>query len=161
MRAFHQIFTTSFILVFSASAQAQSLERDVISTSGEYFQNANFQVAYTLGEVMAETFSVAQTQLDQGFQQALADVINITENEDPATPILFPNPFVDKISIEQIPSGTTSIVLLQPDGKVLKYTRILSQQSIQFTWSDLPKGSYLLQINSDDHQSIYPIIKAQ
>lgn len=55
-----------FLLIIS---HAQSIERDVVSTSGDYFEGTNASLSWTLGEISTETYSAAGVTLTQGFHQ--------------------------------------------------------------------------------------------
>lgn len=57
-------FTLTCLFVFS-----QSLSPEVISSSGDHFQNAGGSISWTLGETVTETFTGASIVLTQGFQQ--------------------------------------------------------------------------------------------
>jgi len=50
-------------------ANAQSVSPEVIATSGDYYENANISISWSLGEVVTETFTGASIILTQGFQQ--------------------------------------------------------------------------------------------
>jgi len=54
----------AFIPAFS-----QSLSPVVISANGDYFFNSTYSVAWTLGEVVSETYSGSNVYLTQGFHQ--------------------------------------------------------------------------------------------
>jgi len=54
----------------------QSVSPDVIATSGDYFQNANVSLSWTMGELITETFSNGNIALTQGFQQPLSITIH-------------------------------------------------------------------------------------
>lgn len=53
----------------------QSLNPEVISTSGDYFENSNASLSWTLGETVTETFENSNFFLTQGFQQPVIGVI--------------------------------------------------------------------------------------
>lgn len=59
-----------FLCLFGvALSQAQSLERQVIGSSGTSFSNATAQVDFTVGELVVTTITDGTTELTQGFQQ--------------------------------------------------------------------------------------------
>ncbi|MCF8403897.1 MAG: hypothetical protein K9H58_08130 [Bacteroidales bacterium] len=57
------------ILIGAGFLMAQSIERNVIASSGDYFEGANISLSWTLGEIATETYTVADNILTQGFQQ--------------------------------------------------------------------------------------------
>jgi len=66
------------ILFFAATilCTAQSIERDVVAGSGDYFEGTNSLLSWTLGEIATETYSAGNIILTQGFQQAFGIVIH-------------------------------------------------------------------------------------
>jgi len=65
------IFFTSSII-----GSAQSIERDVISSSGDCFEEGNISLSWTLGEIATETYNSVNIILTQGFQQSFGIVIH-------------------------------------------------------------------------------------
>ncbi|MCD4736625.1 MAG: hypothetical protein K8R53_11320 [Bacteroidales bacterium] len=51
---------------------SQSIERDVVASSGDYYETAVGSVSWTLGELATETFTSPNNILTQGFQQPTA-----------------------------------------------------------------------------------------
>ena len=66
------------ILYFAATilCTAQSIERDVVAGSGDYFEGANSSLSWTLGEIATETYTAGNIILTQGFQQDFGIVIH-------------------------------------------------------------------------------------
>jgi len=65
-------------VIFSASTVclAQSIERDVVASSGDHYENQNISLSWTLGEIATETYSNGNIVLTQGFQQSYGLVIH-------------------------------------------------------------------------------------
>lgn len=64
--------TQILLIVFIAGTifcAAQSIEREVVASSGDYFENANFSLSWTIGEIATETYTGIDNILTQGFQQ--------------------------------------------------------------------------------------------
>lgn len=62
------------VLGLAGLLSAQSLDPEVISSSGEYFENNNASLSWTLGETVTETFANGNIVLTQGFQQAVLGI---------------------------------------------------------------------------------------
>ena len=60
------LFIAFFVLGYS---NAQSLDRIVIGSMGDYFWSPTVSVEWTIGEVMSETYSTSNIFLTQGFHQ--------------------------------------------------------------------------------------------
>ncbi len=69
----HITITIAWLL--SLTVAAQSTSPDVIASSGEYYENANNSISYTLGEIAVETYSNGSNILTQGFQQPVSVTI--------------------------------------------------------------------------------------
>jgi len=64
--------TQILLIVFLAGVlicSAQSIERDVVASSGDYYEGANISISWTLGEIATETYNNGTNILTQGFQQ--------------------------------------------------------------------------------------------
>ncbi len=64
--------TTILSIVFFSHAIfcfGQSIERDVVAASGDYYEGANISLSWTLGEIATETYDNGNNILTQGFQQ--------------------------------------------------------------------------------------------
>jgi hypothetical protein len=57
--------------LLSFAVAAQSLSPEVIASSGDYYENANASLSWTLGEIATETYSAGGSILTQGFQQPI------------------------------------------------------------------------------------------
>ncbi|MBT3209063.1 MAG: T9SS type A sorting domain-containing protein [Bacteroidetes bacterium] len=73
------------ISVFIHLIASVGFSQEIISTSGDYFENPEISLSWTIGEVAVETFSGYNFFLSQGFQQPLdyqlSHFQNITLNE--------------------------------------------------------------------------------
>lgn len=64
------------LLISTTLIIAQSIDREVISSSGDYFEGPNSSVSWTLGEIATETLTDGNYILTQGFQQPYGIVIH-------------------------------------------------------------------------------------
>lgn len=143
---------SSLLLVLAAHMMsAQDLTPEIVATAGETFSTSNLTLEWTLGEIMAETFT-GTVVLTQGFHQP---VNNTTSIEDLAsafgTITVYPNPTNSTISIETDRNGSLEIELWDMSGRtVLRQTAsaVISRLDL----SDLPHGMYMLRL-SDGEQA--------
>jgi len=63
------LILTIVFLVGALICSAQSIERDVVASSGDYYEGANISLSWTLGEIAVETYDNGSNILTQGFQQ--------------------------------------------------------------------------------------------
>ncbi len=63
------LLLTLSLLLLGFSIFAQSIEREVVASSGDYYEGANISLSWTLGEIATETYDNGSNILTQGFQQ--------------------------------------------------------------------------------------------
>lgn len=62
--------TTFFSFLILLFVQGQTISPEVIASAGDYFENGNGSLSWTLGELATETYSNGNITLTQGFQQS-------------------------------------------------------------------------------------------
>jgi hypothetical protein len=117
-------FLILMILVFGL--KAQSVERWVIgSAGGSYYDGVHdFEMDFTVGELMVTTETNVNNTLTQGFQQPqnpLSWVSVQDYSENPSHVILYPNPVIDQLnlSIQNAKSGEYRIMVYDVIGQLL------------------------------------------
>ena len=93
-------------------AKAQSLERQVVSSSGGTFNQDAYVLEFTLGEMMTTTFEQGN-ELCQGFQQVWAVITAIGDIQNEMEVKVFPNPVIDVLHIEVSARSELQIIDLQ------------------------------------------------
>lgn len=71
--------TTILSIVFFTTTilcQSQTIDREVVASSGDYFAGPNSSISWTVGEIATETFTNGNFILTQGFQQPFGIVIH-------------------------------------------------------------------------------------
>ena len=86
---------------FTENAIAQSVNPDVIATTGDYFSNSTVSVAWTIGETIGETYTSANNSVTQGFHQPDYGkyVVGINELNTNSTIVAYPNPVTNSLTI--------------------------------------------------------------
>lgn len=135
------LVSTLFVGMFAASAQ--SLERFVIASSGDYFPVGSINISFTVGELAAVESFLANPlmHLTQGFQQpdtwfkGIAPVISKTGFG------VFPNPAKDKAVVRY--EGTS-------DGKLhLSMYNVLGQRVTDMDINpQMGSNDYIIDISS-------------
>jgi hypothetical protein len=119
-------------LVFS-----QSLERQVISSGGDYVTSGSVSLSYTVGEVATATLSNGNLILTQGFQQPDQTAVGIDETPFSGEIKVYPNPTHDIVIVDLTTDQT---------GLILELTSILGQQ-LETRKLDTSSGSYSGQVD--------------
>lgn len=130
--------------------------QEVISSSGGYGQNAQVTAAWTLGELMTETFISQNLMLTQGFHQSNLGSSGIRDQTANDSKIaVFPNPVDYNLNLvfrEDDFSGS-GFRLIDFTGRVL-ITGRFDSSSIGIDVSFLASGTYMVQVTGRDGRII-------
>lgn len=161
----NKLIYTSLLLLVSAAAHTQSLERFVIAAGGASVSNTDVQLDYTFGEVAVATLS-AGSILTQGFHQPGDVSVGITDFKPELLQLeAYPNPTQSILNLSftsTAPTPFTATVLDVTGRKVgIEINEIATAQwSTAIDVSSLSAGSYYIAINNLQNQSI-GVIKFQ
>ena len=153
-----------FILL-PLSALAQTKERQVIGSAGDYSSASNVQMSYTIGETMVETKTANTVTLTQGFQQAPGWVVGIDHIETGLSIKAYPNPVEGQMIIEfdVVRPMHVQIEIFDLVGRQYKLpleSLHLSAHTKQlFDLSKFPAGNYIMNFKTEG--SVLGTIKVQ
>jgi hypothetical protein len=126
---------------------SQNLDQNVIGAAGNYAEQENFSLSWTLGEIVIETHTGNNYILTQGFQQGKISVATLTQEEKMDFSIkVFPNPVRNKLYVQTDKTGQL-FRLLNMQGQVVKSGKI-ENKKLSLNFSELPDGMYFLLINN-------------
>lgn len=150
--------TSVLLSAFLADAQNIVLAPQVIASQGQHFQNAQFELSWTIGEMSAvSTISSGNSTFTQGFQQP--DKFSIAFTEDLMASWsagLYPNPADQYVTLSLLAVNNEEMVveILDAAGRLIQSPRKLQimpgQQQIDFALTDIASGIYLLRLTSAD-----------
>ncbi len=148
---------TACIVLLSGTVSAQlGIQNQVMSTAGNKFSTASYEIDFTLGEVFTTTLvSETGTIYTQGFQQPQRKKISILEpvalvNEPGMNGFnVYPNPFRGDLTIEIPENSSISIKLYDNTGRLILNDQ-LSQLMNTIDLSMLPVGNYQLVLQTDE-----------
>lgn len=136
-----------FLLSF---ANAQTIERFLLSSAGHLHNGPQYHVSSTLGEIAINTLVSPESGkiLTQGFQQG--DEIIITAMDTPVSQenlVIWPVPATSEINI-QVPEGLigSRILILNVLGDYNR-THIIENTVTEIDVSGLPSGTYFIKIS--------------
>ncbi|MBL7855389.1 MAG: VCBS repeat-containing protein [Cyclobacteriaceae bacterium] len=135
----------------------------VIASSGDYFTSAQGSLAWTLGEVMTETYSAgSRVALTQGFHQPLAYLI--TDLDAEALPdAVYPNPVRDVLKIKIMEAGSYRLNVTNQQGQSIYQmdTKFEAGEVHEIPFSELPAALYVLKLSNTGTQQteLFKIIK--
>ncbi|OYT17645.1 MAG: hypothetical protein B7C24_01425 [Bacteroidetes bacterium 4572_77] len=158
-------FIILIAILGSITVFGQSLDPNVSSSGGDYFQNDQNSLSWTIGETIISTLE-NDAFLTQGFHQDTYTVIGIKENAISDISInIFPNPTRDLLNIQYQSTDNKQediiIQLLDMSGRVLKEEKhYSSSQIIQINLQSYERAYYLLRIINKKQINTYKIVKS-
>lgn len=150
MKIILPIVLFNMLIVFTANAQ--SIERSLISASGGYFETENQSLTWALGDLLTETFSTDNLYLTQGFLQPetlKTDIVNQKANGLKLN--VYPNPATDIFVIEFTSEEAASfyskyqLSIIDMGGKVIQKEQLIQERS-SISIQNLQPGTYLIQV---------------
>ena len=134
-------------LAITNLANAQTASPELVSSAGESFNNASYQLDWSIGECITQTQSAGSYVITQGFHQ---NSYVVTAVEDLAKDInisVYPNPTADLLTVNLEASARPSSVLTITDlnGKVLQQAEATADKE-QLDFSNYANGVYFLSV---------------
>ena len=132
------------LLLFPIMIHAQDVHQNVIGNSGDYYQNTQGSLTWTLGELMTQTFKNGDNTLTQGFNQSNLTVTSISKADFDFNIKVYPNPVTDILIIES-DSQSLKYYLYNLIGEIISVGSLNNNREI-VDFTSLPSGIYILQI---------------
>lgn len=142
-----------FALAASVAVSAQSLERQVIGSAGDYATGGNVSLSYTVGETATATLSGGNLILTQGFQQPDDQMTGIDEPVFNGEITVYPNPTSDIVMINITSDDDLILELTNVSGQQLMNRELVFQSGNYSGQVDLQKyaaGTYLLYLRDSE-----------
>ena len=143
-----RLYFLASMIVFGFGALAQSVDQSVIASGGDYVQNGNTALSYTIGQTVTATLSNGGT-LTQGFQQNSYTIVEIPEQSSQEFSVsVYPVPASGSVTVEFNSDfqGNAKISLVDELGRTLSEkdaTTSVNTISLQ----GLSASYYFLRIN--------------
>jgi hypothetical protein len=153
------LFLCTFI-AHSVPIHSQTIQNDVLSSSGGSFANAN-SLDWTLGETVIDLYANT-VKLHQGFHQVSTESISTNSDDLTIEPIIgvFPNPTTDLVQIHSDQDlSNTQLSILNVSGKVVISKQLQSSDN-QISIRQLPEGMYMLLLRSPLNQRVIKLVKS-
>ena len=148
-----KIFITLLLCTTSILSFSQSIERQVIGSTGETSITSSFIVTSTVGEVAIATLASSSTILTQGYQQAIiGNSISVNEIENITKMTLCPNPTTNnsKLEITAEKSSQVTVAIYSAQGKLIENNTLELepgiQSSVQLNVANQDSGVYFVRI---------------
>ncbi len=151
-------------LLFCLNTYSQQLSPEVIASAGDYFENGDISLSWTLGEPVIATFE-GNYILTQGFHQDLYIITAIDEIKlENISVNIYPNPtpnFVNiKIDSEKQFNGDCYIQLFDANGRLIKEEKTNSTHNIiKWNLQSFERSHYILKVAFGTQTKTFKIIK--
>ena len=145
-----------FFFFLATYSYGQSLEQFIIGSAGNFSSaSTGTSLSWTLGEPMISTENSSSAILTQGFQQPLVVTpLSTNLSQDQAIHLqAFPNPTLEKITLEKETNTTLNAELLDILGQSIGHYSLVENQTI-ISLETLPAATYLLCIRALNGQII-------
>lgn len=134
---------------------AQSIERSVITSSGESVSNSSAQLDITVGEIVTFTGSVTGGSITQGFNQPIVATGGVSISDAQLADlqiIAYPNPTSDVLNVRAAKPFTsaTSYHVLNQLGQVVN-SGVLNPLFSSIDISDMASATYILLITNKEN----------
>ena len=155
------LLTATILAFFITNAQ----EQEVISSSGDHFDNGSVQISWTLGEIVTETATDGNIIVTQGFHQTNLTVTQIEEeylNSANASVNIFPNPTSDLATIKLTDVDISNFVFELNDnkGKTIIKKKFESESEV-IDFSQFAASIYYIRIYNQDgtYSNTFKVVK--
>jgi hypothetical protein len=152
------ILFSGCILFYSASQGQVMLSPQTMAVQGHHFQNAQFEISYTIGELTAvSTLTSGGQMLTQGFQQP--DKFSIAAINNPgflSGSTIYPNPADNYVTLQLSGSSPDNYVIVMLDASGRQINAAVTLQQIPGTLQHnislegLAAGTYIIRVTSTD-----------
>lgn len=159
-----KLLLTTILFIISVVSYAQQISPEVISSAGDYFENDDISLSWTMGEPVISTLN-GEYILTQGFHQDLYIITAVDELEFFDFDIhLFPNPTPDYLNIEINQKGNINqemiIQLLDIKGSLIKeFKESGNFQSTQINLQAYERANYFLRFIINNQTKTFKIVK--
>jgi hypothetical protein len=155
----HKVFAFSLLLL-PAAVNAQSLDRQIIGTSGNHYVSLEATMDFTIGEPITATLTGQNGIATQGFHQGTISITSVRETLSLAELSVYPNPTTDRLTISTaIENALWQLHTL--DGKIVA-SGALNLGSTTVDVTALAQATYMLTITTPlQRVNTYRIVKMQ
>ncbi len=151
-------FTIVFLCLASLMMKAQTVNPTVVSSNGDYSQNTQGSIEWTLGEVVSDTYTSSANITTMGFHQpeAMGVASLIKEQGNLSEVLVYPNPVIDELTInlEGLEESNYKFELYDGIGKLVFSSSVLitNQNKLsKLNLAEFAAGNYYLKITSNNN----------
>ncbi|HQB27798.1 MAG TPA: T9SS type A sorting domain-containing protein [Paludibacter sp.] len=147
----------AILILWSVGISAQTINPQIISSSGNSYTTNTMVIDWTLGELSIMTINGSTNMITQGFHQPKYIVTSVDKLSETIGKInVYPNPTTDIVHINMTFDKIMSVQLrlVDSNGKVLWNKKYVGQNMDENTsFKSLPNGIYFLSFLIKDTNS--------
>jgi hypothetical protein len=151
-----KILILAILFLASVLVQGQNVTKgstpslQLLGSAGGTYKNSSYQLDWSVGEILTQTYLDSQNSLAQGFHQGKYAITAINQAKYVQFEItVFPNPATDVVvlCIDKQQLEDLSYLLTDMNGKILHVSKISTNQQ-QINLNGIAAGSYFLNVRS-------------
>ncbi len=146
-----KIFFIVIALAITLLTKGQTAMPELISSSGDSFNNSSYQLDWSIGESVTSTHSSDDYVITQGFHQGIYIITSLDDFCEDIKMLAYPNPTNDfiSLSVENLEIKNMQYIITDLTGKILASEKITSSlQTINF--SKYAVGTYIVSITQNN-----------
>ncbi len=150
--AFRCVLAIATFVSITLASSAQSIERQVIGSTGGDAQTASISASFTVGEAVIKTQTAGTITLTQGFQQSDDNIVGIAEPSLDISLTAYPNPTADRVFVDvQTTTGANfSIAVFNQLGQQIEVqisrNALSETERYEVDFSTLSSAQYFLLV---------------
>ena len=138
------------VLTLSVTGLIYAQSANLVGVAGDNYSNTNYQLNWSIGETLTETYQNGTNVLSQGFHQNTYSVVSV-ENNSNIDLRVYPNPTTDLIMVDfnQCENASYVLIIIDLNGKVL-HSKKLNGNKVLLNFATYVSGTYLLLVKQQD-----------
>ena len=154
------------VLLNAYCVSGQSIQHDIITTSGLSYSNNKNVVSWTIGETFIATYNNNNNIVTQGFQQVYFSFTEIPENKEAKFTLnVYPNPATDFVNIDiqsEDLNGTYNLVINDVNGQIIQKQNFKHKSTLRIDLSSIKSELVILKVTHKEtgSQRVFKIVKS-
>jgi hypothetical protein len=138
------------VLTLSVTGLIYAQSANLVGVAGDNYSNTNYQLNWSIGETLTETYQNGTNVLSQGFHQNTYSVVSV-ENNSNIDLRVYPNPTTDLIMVDfnQYENASYVLTIIDLNGKVL-HSKKLNSNKVLLNFATYVSGTYSLLVKQQN-----------
>ena len=137
------------LLTFSTFSQVQ----EVVSSSGDNYNNSSGSIQYTLGEVVISTVSNSNSTITQGFHQTKWDFVGLEDYSSDFDVTVYPNPISERLTIRATAFSNIQYKMHDAIGRII-FQGTLNAETTPIDVISITPGAYSITLYDQNESKL-------